>query len=531
MQNPGVHPGNHDLSRHGLRNVQQAHWNLGSAQLIEQAIERREGMLASGGALVVRTGQFTGRSPKDKYIVREPGTESTVNWGSVNQPMTEAQFDGLFQRMLQFWDGQDVFVQDCFAGADATYKLPIRVIAQRAWHTLFAHQLFVRPEPGKTKEHEPEFTLHFAPTFFADPAKDGTRSQTAIVINFAKKIVLIAGTEYAGEMKKSIFTILNYLLTFKNVMPMHCSANIGDGGKVALFFGLSGTGKTTLSADPVRRLIGDDEHGWSEHGVFNFEGGCYAKCIHLSAEKEPQIWNAIRFGTVLENVKMDPESRSLDFDSDELTENTRAAYRIDFIDNAAIPGVGGHPSHVMFLTADAFGVLPPISRLTLEQAMYHFLSGYTAKLAGTERGLGKEPSATFSAGFGEPFLPRSPQLYAKMLGEKLKRHNVTCYLVNTGWVGGPYGVGERMNLKYTRAMVNAAIAGQLDQVPCEPHPVFRVLVPRRVPGVPSELLDPRGQWNDKAAYDRAANDLSARFKKNFEKFGQVAEEITEAAPA
>lgn len=531
MQNAGILPSRYELSRHGLWNLQTAYWNLGTAQLIEKAIERHEGMLASGGAFVVRTGQFTGRSPKDKYIVREPGTESTVDWGSVNQPMSEAQFDGLLDRMLSFWEGQDAFVQDCFAGADAALTLPIRVIAQRAWHCLFARQLFVRPDPKKTAEHVPEFTLFFAPDFYADPARDGTRSQTAIVINFAKKIILIAGTEYAGEMKKSIFTILNYLLTFQNVMPMHCSANVGEDGRVALFFGLSGTGKTTLSADPNRKLIGDDEHGWSDRGVFNFEGGCYAKCIHLSKEKEPQIWNAIRFGTVLENVKMDPELRLLDFDSDELTENTRAAYRVNFIDNAVIPGVGGHPSHVLFLTADAFGVLPPISRLTLEQAMYHFLSGYTAKLAGTERDLGKEPSATFSACFGQPFLPRHPQIYARMLGEKLQKHNVHCYLVNTGWVGGAPGVGERMSLKYTRAMVNAAIAAQLDNVATERHSVFRVQVPKSVPGVPSELLDARGQWKDKAAYDRAAEDLSARFRKNFEKFGKVAEEIAAAAPA
>ncbi|HWZ30465.1 MAG TPA: phosphoenolpyruvate carboxykinase (ATP) [Bryobacteraceae bacterium] len=531
MQNAGVRPSRYELSRHGLQGIQTAYWNLGTAQLIENAIQRHEGELASGGAFVVRTGQFTGRSPKDKYIVREAGTENTVNWGSVNQPMSQEHFDGLFHRMLQFWKGQDVFVQDCFAGADPAYTMPIRVVAQRAWHALFARQLFVRPDPLKTEDHVPEFTLFFAPAFYADPAKDGTRSQTAIVINFAKRIVLIAGTEYAGEMKKSVFSVLNHLLTFKNVMPMHCSANVGSDGRVALFFGLSGTGKTTLSADPARKLIGDDEHGWSDRGVFNFEGGCYAKCINLSQEKEPQIWNAIRFGTVLENVKMDPELRLLDFDSDELTENTRAAYQIDFIDNAMIPGVGGHPTHVLFLTADAFGVLPPISRLTSEQAMYHFLSGYTAKLAGTERGLGKEPSATFSAGFGEPFLPRHPQLYAKMLGERLDRHKVKCYLVNTGWAGGPFGVGERMSLKYTRAMVNAAIAGQLDNVPAEPHPVFRVLVPKSCPGVPSEVLDARGQWKDKAAYDRAADDLSARFKKNFEKFGQVAEQIMEAAPA
>ncbi|HUA83297.1 MAG TPA: phosphoenolpyruvate carboxykinase (ATP) [Bryobacteraceae bacterium] len=531
MQNEGVRPSRYELERHGLKNVRTAHWNLGTAQLIEGAIRRGEGMLATDGALVVQTGQFTGRSPKDKYIVRDAGTESTVSWGSVNQPMSPEQFDSLFARMLDFWQGQEVFVQDCFAGADEAYQLPIRVIAQRAWHALFGRQLFVRPDPGKTADHVPEFTVFFAPEFRADPARDGTRSATAIVINFTKKVVLIAGTEYAGELKKSIFTVLNYLLTFRDVLPMHCSANIGANGKVALFFGLSGTGKTTLSADPERCLIGDDEHGWGERGVFNFEGGCYAKCIHLSKEKEPQIWNAIRFGTVLENVKMDSVTRALDLDSDERTENTRAAYQIEFIDNAVIPGIGGHPSHVMFLTADAFGVLPPISRLTPEQAMYHFLSGYTAKLAGTERGLGKEPSATFSTCFAEPFLPRRPELYTKMLGDRLEKHDVKCYLVNTGWVGGAFGTGERMSLKYTRAMVNAAVAGELDGVPVAPHPVFRVLVPNSVPGVPPELLDARGQWKDRVAYDRAAEDLSARFKRNFEKFGRVAEEIMEAAPA
>jgi phosphoenolpyruvate carboxykinase (ATP) len=531
MQNAGVRPSRHELSGHGLRNLKTAYWNLGNAQLVEKALGRNEGILAEDGALVVRTGQFTGRSPKDKYIVRESGTDTTVNWGSVNQPMSERNFDGLLKRLLEFFEGQDVFVQDCYAGADPAHELPVRVIAQRAWHALFARQLFIRPEGEKAENHVPEFTLFFAPEFLADPAVDGTRSQTAIVLNFARKMVIIAGTEYAGEMKKSIFSVLNFLLTFKNVVPMHCSANVGSNGGVALFFGLSGTGKTTLSADPDRRLIGDDEHGWSDRGVFNFEGGCYAKCIKLSREKEPQIWNAIRFGSVLENVVVDPETRVPDFNSDELTENTRAAYQIDFIDNAVIPGIGGHPSHVLFLTADAFGVLPPISRLTLEQAMYHFLSGYTAKLAGTERGLGKEPSATFSECFAAPFLPRSPELYAKMLGERLTRHNAKCYLVNTGWVGGGYGVGERMNLRYTRAMVNAAIAGELDNVAVEPHPVFRVLVPRSAPGVPAELLDARAQWKDKSAYDRAAEDLSARFKKNFKKFGKVSEEILEAAPA
>ncbi|HLH38135.1 MAG TPA: phosphoenolpyruvate carboxykinase (ATP) [Bryobacteraceae bacterium] len=531
MQNERVRPSRYELDRHGLRKVGAIHWNLNPAQLIEQAILRGEGMLSENGALVVRTGQFTGRSPKDKFIVRDASTESTVNWGPVNQAMSPENFDRLFARLVQFWEGKEVFVQDCFAGADPAYQLPVRVIAQRAWHALFGRQLFVRGDASKLAEYTPEFTIFFAPAFQADPAAEGTRSQTAIVINFAKKIILIAGTEYAGELKKSVFSTLNYLLTFRNVLPMHCSANIGQNGKTALFFGLSGTGKTTLSADPGRRLIGDDEHGWSDRGVFNFEGGCYAKCIHLSKEKEPQIWNAIRFGAVLENVAMDPETRLVDFDSDQYTENTRAAYQVEFIDNAVIPGIGGHPSHVLFLTADAFGVLPPISRLTPDQAMYHFLSGYTAKLAGTERGLGKEPTATFSAGFGEPFLPRHPEFYAKMLGERLERYNVKCYLVNTGWVGGGYGVGQRMSLAYTRAMVNAAIAGELDGVAVEPHPVFRVLVPKSVPGIPPELLDARGQWKDKAAYDRAAEELSARFRKNFEKFGHVAEQIMEAAPA
>ncbi len=530
MQNAGVRPSRYDLSQHGLRNFETAYWNLGTAQLIEKSLQRHEGLLASGGAFVVRTGQFTGRSPKDKYIVREAGTENNVHWGSVNQSMSEEQFDGLYDRMLTFWHGQEAFVQDCFGGADPAHTLPIRVITQRAWHNLFARQLFVRPDPETTEEHIPEFTLFFAPTFYADPAKDGTRTQTCIVINFKRKIVIIAGTEYAGEMKKSVFTILNYLLPFKNVLPMHCSANVGEDGDVALFFGLSGTGKTTLSADPHRHLIGDDEHGWSDSGVFNFEGGCYAKCIKLSQEKEPQIWNAIRFGTVLENVVMEPDLRLLDFNSDEITENTRAAYRINFIDNAVIPGVGVHPKTVIFLTADAFGVLPPISKLTPEQAMYHFLSGYTAKVAGTERGLGKEPSATFSACFGEPFLPRHPQVYAKMLGEKMQRHGVQCFLVNTGWVGGPYGVGERMNLPYTRAMVNAALDGSLDDVQMEPHPVFRVAVPKSVPGVPTNLLDARSLWSDPVAYDKAAEHLAGLFRKNFEKFGFMAEEILEAAP-
>lgn len=518
MKNAGFRPSRHDLRAHGLTNLGVAHWNLGTSHLLEKAIQNEEGILSQGGALVVRTGQFTGRSPKDKYIVREESTLDTVQWGSVNQPMSEESFEALYQRMLRFWEGKDVFVQDCFGGADPDHRLPIRTITQRAWHSLFGRQLLVRPMQDETEGHVPRFTLFFAPEFHADPAVDGTNSKTCIVINFKRGIVIIAGTEYAGELKKSVFTILNQLLPYDGILPMHCSANVGSDGRVALFFGLSGTGKTTLSADPHRRLIGDDEHGWSDGGVFNFEGGCYAKCIRLSQEREPQIWNAVRYGSVLENVKIDDEFRTLDFDSDEYTENTRAAYPVEFIDNAVIPGVGGHPSHILFLTADAFGVLPPISRLTPEQAMYHFLSGYTAKVAGTERGIGKEPSATFSSCFGAPFLPRDPKVYAEMLGEKMTRHNVRCYLVNTGWIRGPYGTGERMHLPYTRAMVNAAVAGLLDGAEFEQHPVFGVAVPKAVPGVPSEMLDARGLWPDKDAYDRAAQHLAGLFEKNYEKF-------------
>ncbi len=487
MQNVGVRPSRYGLCRHGIADFEIAHWNLGAAQLIEKSLQRQESLLASDGALVVETGEYTGRSPKDKYIVREPDTEASVDWGSVNQPMPAQIFDQIYARLMKSLESGELFVQDCFAGADADYSLPIRVVTQRAWHALFARQLFIRPDREKTEEHVPEFTVFFAPDFSASPENDGTRSKTCIAINFKKRAVIIAGTEYAGEVKKSIFTVLNYLLPARRVFPMHCSANVGADGRVALFFGLSGTGKTTLSADPGRRLIGDDEHGWSAQGVFNFEGGCYAKCIRLSREKEPQIWNAIRFGTVLENVVMDPATRRLDFDSEALTENTRAAYPIEFIEDAVIPGVGGHPSHILFLTADAFGVLPPISRLNPEQAMYHFLSGYTAKLAGTERGLGGEPQATFSACFGAPFLPRRPMEYAKMLGERMREHDVKCYLVNTGWVGGAAGVGHRMVLQYTRAMVGAAVHGELDGVETRPHPVFEVGVPVECPGVPSEI--------------------------------------------
>jgi phosphoenolpyruvate carboxykinase (ATP) len=465
MQNAGVRPSNFQLSEHGLRNWDIAHWNLGAAKLVEFAIQRHEGVLANNGALVVRTGDFTGRSPKDKFIVRDAATESTVHWGPVNQSLAPDQFDRLYTKVLAHWQGEELFVQDCLAGADPAYTLPIRVITGLAWHSLFARQLFIRPPYESLANHRPQFTLMFLPHFHAIPEQDGSNSSTCIVIDFTRRVVLILGTSYAGELKKSVFTILNYLLPAQGVFPMHCSANAGEDGDAALFFGLSGTGKTTLSADRGRGLIGDDEHGWSDSGVFNFEGGCYAKCIRLNRKNEPQIWDAIRFGAVLENVVVDADQRTLDYDSEELTENTRAAYRLENIDNAVVPSLGGHPTHILFLTADAFGVLPPIARLSPEQAMYHFLSGYTAKLAGTERGLSREPSATFSACFGEPFLPRHPLAYAEMLGEKMRRHQVRCWLVNTGWVGGPYGIGQRLSLPHTRAMVSAAIAGELDGVP------------------------------------------------------------------
>jgi phosphoenolpyruvate carboxykinase (ATP) len=448
----------------------------------------------------------------------------------VNQPISPERFQALHEKFLASLAGRDLFVQDCFGGADPRYRLPIRVISELAWHSLFARQLFVRAELEELGNHVPEFTLMFAPSFQADPAKHGTRSENCIVLDFSRKLVLIGGTSYAGEMKKSVFSILNYLLPERGVFPMHCSANVGAAGDVALFFGLSGTGKTTLSADPQRRLVGDDEHGWGDSGIFNFEGGCYAKCIRLSKEQEPQIWNAIRFGTVLENVVVNSDWRLLDFNDDSITENTRAAYPVGYIDNAVIPGIAGHPSHVVFLAADAFGVLPPIARLTPEQAMYHFLSGYTAKVAGTERGLGKQPEATFSACFGAPFLPRPPAVYAEMLGERLRRHEADCWLVNTGWVGGPHGVGRRMSLPYTRAILGAALSSALTGVPYKPHAVFGVQVPQECPGVPDQVLNPRAQWSDPEAYDRAAADLAGRFRKNFEKFSGVSEEIRRAGP-
>jgi phosphoenolpyruvate carboxykinase (ATP) len=522
MQNLGIRPSRHGLQEHGIRNANFVFWNLGTAQLIEKAIQRREGLLASGGGLVVRTGDHTGRSPKDKFVVRDETTESTVNWGNVNQPFSPEQFDRLFGKLLAYLQARDLFVQDCFAGADPTYQLPIRVITERAWHNLFARQVFVRPDPKKTEDHIPQFTVIDAPGFRASAAEDGTNSDVFVIVNFAKKLVIIGGTAYAGEMKKAIFSVLNYFLPTQDVLPMHCSANVGADGVTALFFGLSGTGKTTLSADPARRLIGDDEHGWGPTGVFNFEGGCYAKCIRLRRETEPQIWDAIRFGSVLENVAVDTELRLLDYDDTTFTENTRVAYPVTFIDGAILSGVGGHPKNIVFLTCDAYGILPPLSRLTPDQAMFHFLNGYTAKVAGTERGLGNEPEATFSSCFGSPFLPRNPEVYAQMLGKKMREQSATCWLINTGWSGGPFGVGQRMSLPLTRALVSEALNGTLEKAPTRVDQTFRVQVPTACPNVDPKVLDPKATWADKTAYDKGAADLAARFRKNFQKFEKAA---------
>lgn len=504
------------------------HMNLSVPELVEHAIKRGEAILTQEGALRATTGAFTGRSPKDKYLIDEPSVTDHIDWGSVNQPMAPEQFSNILKRLQPYLQDKELFVFDGFAGADPTYRLPIRVINEFAWHNLFAHQLFIRPEPEELAHHQPEFTVVCVPHFPIDPETDGTRSRTLIAVSFEYKMVLIAGTEYAGEMKKSIFSVMNYLLPDYQVIPMHCSANVGEAGDVALFFGLSGTGKTTLSADPERYLIGDDEHGWSDQGIFNFEGGCYAKCIGLSKEKEPQIWEAIQFGTVLENVVLD-EARKPDFHDGQLTENTRAAYPINYIPHAVIPGVAGHPNVILFLTADAFGVLPPISKLTPEQAMYHFLAGYTSKLAGTERGV-TEPEATFSTCFGAPFLPRPPHVYADMLGKKIERHGVDVYLVNTGWTGGSYGVGQRMNLTYTRAMVRAAINGSLKQAQFEIDPVFGLSIPTSCPDVPAEILNPRHTWADPAAYDRVAGELADRFHQHFAKFTGVSDAVKKAGP-
>lgn len=503
--------------------------NLSVPSLVETTIIRNEGLISSTGALSVRTGKFTGRSPDDKYIVDDEVTHNTVDWGKVNHPISEEHFDRIFKRMKKHIEAKEFFVFDGFVGADPESRLPIRVINNRAWHNLFARQLFIRPTSEELENHKPEFTLISCDDFGSIPAQEGTRTETFIITNFTKKMVLIGSTSYAGEIKKAMFTIMNFVLPRKNIFPMHCSANVGRQGDSTLFFGLSGTGKTTLSADPDRRLVGDDEHGWSDKGIFNFEGGCYAKCINLKQDKEPQIWNAIRFGSVMENVVMKNGTREPDFDDGSLTENTRVAYPLDYIDGAMIPSLGGHPRVVVFLTADAFGVMPPVAKLTKEGAMYHFMSGYTSKLAGTERGV-TEPRETFSSCFGAPFMPLHAEQYAKMLGKKITDHGTRVYLINTGWTGGPYGVGKRMNLTHTRSMVTAAINGAIDKVSVKHHTTFNLDMPVSCPGVPDDVLDPRNTWSDKDRYDAAAKRLALLFVRNFEKFGNVQKEIVAAGP-
>ncbi len=522
------------LERLGVERFGAVHENLPPARLVEAAVRRREGMLAGSGALVVKTGKRTGRSAKDKFVVEDEATRDKIAWGATNKPFSSEAFEAILEKATRYLGNlEEFYVVDAHAGADPRYRLNVQVATEAAWHALFARQLFRRPSREELDRFEPEWTVISVPGFLADPEEDGTESESFVGIDFSRKVVLVVGTGYAGEIKKSIFTVLNFVLpTEHGVFPMHCSANIGDDDSVACFFGLSGTGKTTLSADPERRLIGDDEHGWSDTGVFNFEGGCYAKTIDLSEEKEPQIWNAIRFGAVLENVAMERQGRQVDYAERLITENTRVAYPLEYIEGAVPDGTGGHPSAVLFLTADAFGVLPPISALTPEQAAYYFLSGYTAKLAGTEADMENEVEATFSTCFGAPFLPLPPTTYSTMLSERLREHGTRCYLINTGWSGGAYGTGERIDIADTRRMVRAVIGGELDDAETREDPNFGLHVPLEVPGVPKEVLDPRETWDDKEAYDEGAKKLAGLFAENFEKFeGEVSEEVKKAGPS
>ena len=533
MHQSGWNPSSYGLENHGLTQFKHAYWNLTTGEIYEHAVRRREAQIAHLGPLVVNTGQHTGRSPNDKFIVREPSSEKHVWWGKVNREIEQQKFDRLLEKMLDYLSEREIYVQDCFAGADPEFRVPIRVITELAWQSLFARNMFVRPEwATQAASHVPEFTIINAAGFEAIPEIDGTNSSTFILMDVGRKLILIGGTSYAGETKKSIFTLLNYLLPLRGVLSMHCSANIGSNGDTAIFFGLSGTGKTTLSADPERRLIGDDEHGWSDRGVFNFEGGCYAKVINLSPEAEPDIYACTRrFGTVLENVVMDPVTRRLDLNLATLTENTRAGYPLSYISNYEPSGLGGHPHNIIMLTADAFGVLPPVARLTPEQAMYHFISGYTAKVAGTEKGLGKEPVATFSTCFGAPFMVHHPGVYAELLKERIARHKADCWLVNTGWSGGSFGEGQRMKIAYTRAMVRAALNGTLAKIETRPDPVFGVHVPVACPGVPAEVLQPRNTWKDVKAYDAKAQHLAGLFRENFKQFESgVTDEVKSSGP-
>lgn len=522
----------HALAEHGLTPHRNVYWNLAPAALYEAALARGEGRIVDGGGFATVTVPHTGRSPGDKFTVREAATADAVDWGAVNVALPEPSFRALRADLVEHLEERDLFVRDARAGADPEYGIGVRLVTPSAWHSLFAYNMFLRPEPSELEGMRPDVTIFHDPDFQADPERHGTRSGAFIVVNLTAGEVLIGGTRYAGEIKKSVFSVLNFVLPDQGVLPMHCSANVGERGDAALFFGLSGTGKTTLSADPNRDLIGDDEHGWSERGVFNFEGGCYAKTIRLSPEGEPEIYGATqRFGAILENVVYDERTRRVDFDSAEITENTRASYPVEYVPNARVPGRAGHPENVIFLAADAFGVLPPVSRLSPVEAMYHFLSGYTAKVAGTERGV-TEPKATFSACFGAPFLPRPPSVYAEMLGEKLRRHGSTVWLVNTGWTAGPHGVGHRIALRHTRSMVRAVLDGSLDDVETRPDPAFGLSVPVRVPDVPSKVLRPRGTWDDPDAYEAQAGRLAKMFRENFAEHGfDVSDAVREAGPA
>jgi phosphoenolpyruvate carboxykinase (ATP) len=515
----------------GLTNLGNVFWNLSPAELVEDTIISGQGVLTDTGAVAIETGEFTGRSPKDRFVVFDEKTENSVWWGDVNIKFSEEKFDALYNRMKAYLTEKDMYVRDAYACADDAHRLNIRVVTEFAWSNMFCYNMFLRPTDAEIENFNPEWHIVCAPGFKADPAIDGTRQHNFAILNFTKKMILIGGTGYTGEMKKGIFSVLNYLLPHeKNVLSMHCSANIGKDGDTAIFFGLSGTGKTTLSSDPNRQLIGDDEHGWSDNTVFNFEGGCYAKTIDLSREKEPQIFDAIKFGAILENIGFVEGTSTPDYMDGSITENTRVSYPIHFIENTVNPSIGSTPKNIFFLTADAFGVLPPISRLTKEQAMYHFMSGYTAKVAGTEMGI-TEPTTTFSACFGKAFLPLHPAKYAKLLGEKLEGTDIKVWLINTGWTGGSYGVGSRMKLSYTRAMITAALEGKLNDVAFDTLPVFDLAIPTSCEGVPAEILNPRGTWADKNAYDETANNLAGQFVKNFEQYAsETSADILAAAP-
>jgi len=526
MKRNGRLQSSYGLENHGIINTGNQYWNLNTPSLYEEIIHRHEGHVSHLGPICVRTGHHTGRAAKDKFIVEEPSSTKLVWWGKVNKPFPEANFDRMFYRLLAYIQGKDLFIQDCAAGYDPKYRLPIRVVNESAWHNLFARNMFIQLSPDELRIHKPKFTILHVPNFHAVPELDGTNSEAFVLLHLGKRMVLIGGTGYGGEIKKSIFTVLNYLLPQDRVLSMHCSANIGRALDVALFFGLSGTGKTTLSSVPDRKLIGDDEHGWSDDGVFNFEGGCYAKVIRLSKESEPEIYETTRrFGTILENVGYDSITRRLDLDDGSLTDNTRAAYPLAHIPNALRESKGGHPKNIIMLTADAFGVMPPVAKLTPEQAMYHFVSGYTSKLAGTETGVGSEPQATFSACFGAPFMVLHPFTYAELLSKKIQEHKADCWLLNTGWSGGPYGVGKRMEINVTRALVNAILQGEFTGVEMRPDPLFGFMVPTSAPEVPSQLLSPRDTWKDQQAYDTKAKELIGQFVENFKQFENRASDI------